>query len=943
MKKIIKTLLVAMIIAMVVMVFAACQKDEPIVNPCANGHTMETFGEDLPTCTEDGLSAGVVCTVCGYAERTRFPIPAKGHKMADATCEDPSTCTVCGYTEGEALGHDMASVEALEPTCTTEGYNAHLGCTRCDYTEGKEVVEINPDAHTLVDVEALEPGCEDRPGYTAHKACECGYTEGYEVVTVEGHDFNEEELFYYPSAPTCTEGAYIAGYCTSCGEGFLLEEVPALGHADEDANGICDRCEAELHTHNLVDVVGKSATCTEAGYTAHKACECGYTEGYEVLPAGHVVDAEGVCTGCGNVLVATGEQLVAAMAAGKNVLLVNDIVMDATLKCPYGNSVGVAQKGGVLDGNGFTLTVNGSGNYYAIITYGGTIKNLTINSGFRAIVLYTPTEDVIIDNVTIYGDDIVYGLNTAEYPTLEGIDIVVKNSTICGWVSFAGDYASVTFENCEFIQGVAYDNAIGRLVRPYLSTTFTNCTFVKNAYLDLSALGAGETVTLVGCTVDGVEVTVDAFTTTEDDAEIPFTYEAPAGVEMAPVAVEGGVSFHRHAHSYEEVVTAPTCTAAGYTTYTCACGDTYTDGETEALGHADENGDYKCDRCSTKMLPPDGTTLTVEQALAVAQLGGSAYTTQKYYITGIVTNVYNTTYGNLYLKDADGNKMCIYGLYTWDKAVRYDKMDYKPVEGDELTVYTVLGTYDGTAQGKDAWMDDVVAHEHDYKDVVTEPTCTKAGFTTHTCTICNGYVVDTEVEALGHTTESGECERCGQTIGGDAPAFETFTADFGTLTANSSYSSYKTTSGWQGTNCAVVQGGSSDSNPTFKVLGNATTKGFVLNGNTSAKGKLVSPTLTGGISYLTFNFTNVFSESNGVDITITIKQNGTAVATKKLDQNSVTQLTAYTFEWDLAGEGVAVTGDFTIEITNNSPSNNSSKNKDRVAIWNLEWTNNPVA
>ena len=300
MKKIIKTLLVAMIIAMVVMVFAACQKDEPIVNPCANGHTMETFGEDLPTCTEDGLSAGVVCTVCGYAERTRFPIPAKGHKMADATCEDPSTCTVCGYTEGEALGHDMASVEALEPTCTTEGYNAHLGCTRCDYTEGKEVVEINPDAHTLVDVEALEPGCEDKPGYTAHKACECGYTEGYEVVTVEGHDFNEEELFYYPSAPTCTEGAYIAGYCTSCGEGFLLEEVPALGHADEDANGICDRCEAELHTHNLVDVVGKSATCTEAGYTAYKVCECGYTEGYETIEAtGHTLaDVEAKAAKC---------------------------------------------------------------------------------------------------------------------------------------------------------------------------------------------------------------------------------------------------------------------------------------------------------------------------------------------------------------------------------------------------------------------------------------------------------------------------------------------------------------------------------------------------------------------------------------------------------------------------------------------------------------------
>ena len=42
-------------------------------------------------------------------------------------------------------------------------------------------------------------------------------------------------------------------------------------------------------------------------------------------------------------------------------------------------------------------------------------------------------------------------------------------------------------------------------------------------------------------------------------------------------------------HSYDAVVTAPTCTEAGYTTYTCAvCGDSYVGDETEALGHSHE-------------------------------------------------------------------------------------------------------------------------------------------------------------------------------------------------------------------------------------------------------------------------------------------------------------------------------------------------------------------
>ena len=42
-------------------------------------------------------------------------------------------------------------------------------------------------------------------------------------------------------------------------------------------------------------------------------------------------------------------------------------------------------------------------------------------------------------------------------------------------------------------------------------------------------------------------------------------------------------------HNYQSVVTAPTCTKNGYTTYTCAvCADSYVADETEALGHAEE-------------------------------------------------------------------------------------------------------------------------------------------------------------------------------------------------------------------------------------------------------------------------------------------------------------------------------------------------------------------
>ena len=76
-----------------------------------------------------------------------------------------------------------------------------------------------------------------------------------------------------------------------------------------------------------------------------------------------------------------------------------------------------------------------------------------------------------------------------------------------------------------------------------------------------------------------------------------------------------------HEHSYTAVVTAPTCTEKGYTTHTCACGDSYVDTYTNALGHAWDNGKvtkeptetetgvktFTCTRCSetkTEVIPP---------------------------------------------------------------------------------------------------------------------------------------------------------------------------------------------------------------------------------------------------------------------------------------------------------------------------------------------------
>ena len=424
MKNIIKTLLVVMTLVLVLVAFTGCDKLNE--TKCEIfGHNIVLYGEDLPTCTETGLSAGAICNVCGYVERNRFEIPATGHSFAPATCTVAKTCSVCGATEGEALGHTPVEVAQKDATCTEDGLAAHTACSVCKEIIGEKPATIPATGHTLSDVEGKAATCTE-DGYTAHKACACGYTEGKETI---------------PAA------------------------------------------------HSLVDAQGKAATCTEDGYTAHKTCEnCDYTEGKETVPASHsIVDVEAKAATC----------------------------------------------------------------------------------------------------------------------TADGYN------------------AHKACENCDYTEG-------------------------------------------------------------------------------------------------KEVI--------------------------DSLGHADENGDFKCDRCSTKMLPADGEALTIPQALAIAKLAGTSYTTQKYYITGTIKNVYNTQYGNMYIQDEDGNELCIYGLYTWDKAVRYDAMTYKPVAGDEVTVYTVLGMYNSTCQGKDAWLDEVV-HNHIYSDATCteKPTCS--------CGETNG-------EALGHNYVDGVCENC---------------------------------------------------------------------------------------------------------------------------------------------------------------------------------------
>ena len=102
--------------------------------------------------------------------------------------------------------------------------------------------------------------------------------------------------------------------------------------------------------------------------------------------------------------------------------------------------------------------------------------------------------------------------------------------------------------------------------------------------------------------LDGVEIgpmnhhflaSVDQHTTSDwiSGRDFAFSY---IGMDSTPVTdwklVYYLIQESAHVHSYTAITTAPGCTEQGYTTYTCACGESFVGDTVDAVGHGYENG-----------------------------------------------------------------------------------------------------------------------------------------------------------------------------------------------------------------------------------------------------------------------------------------------------------------------------------------------------------------
>ena len=114
--------------------------------------------------------------------------------------------------------------------------------------------------------------------------------------------------------------------------------------------------------------------------------------------------------------------------------------------------------------------------------------------------------------------------------------------------------------------------------------------------------------------------------------------------------------------------------------------------------------DYVCQTCGAPVGPAADSTLTYAEVGKVATAFGAGTTPNKYWVEGEITEIYNTTYGNMKIKDANGNILVIYGSYDSTGAKRYDKMDNPHKVGDKVKVYGAIGSYQGEPQIINGWV-----------------------------------------------------------------------------------------------------------------------------------------------------------------------------------------------------------------------------------------------
>ena len=283
----------------------------------------------------------------------------------------------------------------------------------------------------------------------------------------------------------------------------------------------------------------------------------------------------------------------------------------------------------------------------------------------------------------------------------------------------------------------------------------------ENVLIDPDCVVEGLKEITVSCGICGEVIS----TTTEEIPTVPHDW---VSVTTKPTCTEKGYTTHTCSacgesytdgetealgHSYDAVVTAPTCTEDGFTTHTCsACGHSYVDAATDALGHS-----YQSVTEDATCTEPGRITYTCDHC-------GDSYSES---ISAAGHKYESVVTAPTCTEEGYTTHTCSVCGYSYEDA-RIDALGHNYEAVVTAPTCTNAGFTTHTCSVcKDSYVDSSVdALGHSYDSVVTAPTCTEDGYTTHTCSVCDHSYVDAETEALGHkyqsVTEDATCTEPGR-------------------------------------------------------------------------------------------------------------------------------------------------------------------------------------
>ena len=717
-----------------------------------------------PTCTKTGLTEGKKCAGCGEITEPQEIVPVLGHKYtADVT--NP-TCTESGHTTytchcghsyvnsyTSALGHSFGEwVETKAPTETESG-EKRRDCENCDAFETSPLAALghSHDNWDAVMLQAVAPTCT-KTGLTEGKKCSgCGeITEPQKIVPALGHSY-----VAVITKPTCTESGYTTHTC-HCGHSYVNEHTHATGHSfgdwyetkapTESDSGEkrrdCPNCgtfetspiPALGHSHDNWEAIILEAiapTCTTAGLTEGKKCSgCGETVvSQERIPAlGHKPGENATCT---EPQICTVCRTVLSEATGHTY-------------APVVTPPSCTEKG-------YTTYICYCGETYV------SDETDTLDHSFGGwYETKTPTE-------TESGEK---RRDCENCDAFETSPIAALSHDHANWDAVILEAVAPTCTKAGLTEGKKCSGC-GEIIQPQETVPALGHTY-DSVVSEPTCTGQGYTTHTCHCG------------NTYTDGFVPSLGHTPgeqATCTQAQICtVCNAVLVEATGHTYDSVVTAPTCTDQGYTTYTCHCGDTYTDDFADAAGHTYESA----------VTPPTCTEMGYTTFTCHC---GDTYVADYVDATGHTFGEWVTTKEPTETENGEKRRDCV-NCDAFETghiaALTHNHDDWETVILEAVApTCTETGLTEGRkcsgcgeiiqpqesvpALGHTPGMQATCTEDqictvcqavlseatgHTYTPVVTPPTCTEKGYTTFTCHCGDSYITDC-VDPIGHSWNKG--------------------------------------------------------------------------------------------------------------------------------------------------------------------------------------------